>query len=131
MSFLGWAAATAGLTYTVVIAFQVALAAGAPWGRASYGGAPDRLPRRLRVTSAVAALVWVAAVLVVLRRAGVPVPAPLPDGALPLACWVLTALLGVGLLLNLVTRSRVERAVWAPVSAVALAATVAVNLLGR
>ena len=47
-------AATAGLA--VVAAFQVALAAGAPWGRAAWGGQHQgRLPARLRIASAVAA----------------------------------------------------------------------------
>ncbi|WP_432544314.1 hypothetical protein [Kineococcus sp. SYSU DK002] len=123
------AGATAALLLLVVAGFQVALAAGAPWGRAAYGGAPDHLPPRLRVTSLVAALVWATAALLVLRRAGVGVRTPLPEGALPAALWVLVALLAVGAVLNLITRSRVERAVWAPVSVVACGATAAVNLL--
>lgn len=129
MTALALAAGTAVAMFATVAAFQLALAAGVPWGRASYGGAPDRLPTRLRAASVVAFVIWVLVALVVLRRAGAPVWAPLPDPLLPGAGWVVVALLVPALVLNLITPSRIERAIWAPVSAAALAATTLVNLL--
>ncbi|WP_432511309.1 hypothetical protein [Kineococcus sp. SYSU DK001] len=123
------AGTTAALLLLVVTGFQVALAAGVPRGRAAYGGAPDHLPPRLRVTSLVAALLRATAALLVLRRTGVGVRTPLPEDGLPTALWVLVALLAVGAVPDLLTRSRVERAVWAPVSVVACGATATVNLL--
>jgi hypothetical protein len=58
-------AATAG--FVVIAIFQIALAAGAPLGRASWGGAhAGQLPTGLRVASAVAVGVWVFAALIVL-----------------------------------------------------------------
>ncbi|HWR84463.1 MAG TPA: hypothetical protein VN200_00570 [Rhodoglobus sp.] len=112
----------------VLVVFQLCLAAGAPWGRAAYGGARRVLPSRLRVSSAVAAVVWALVGFVVLRRAGFDVWAPLPDMALPIAVWVVVAVLVPGVVLNAITRSRVERAIWLPVTLVMLAATVAVAL---
>jgi hypothetical protein len=125
----GTAAVSVGLL--VVTAFQVALALGAPWGRASYGGQEPRLPGRLRIASAVAAVVWPLLLLIVLRRAGAVGWAPVPDAWLAAATWAVAALLLVGVVANAISRSRVERAVWVPVTLVALAGTVVVAIGGR
>ena len=100
-----------------VAVFQVALAAGAALGRAAWGGAHERLPRNLRVASAAAAGVWVLAALTVLAAAGFegsPIPASVADWA----TWVLAAFLLVGAVMNLLSRSRLERIVWGPVALV-------------
>lgn len=123
------AGAVALVLYGVLVAFQIALAAGAPWGRAAYGGThPGVLPARMRVSSAVAVVVWTAVALAVARRAGVPVWAPFPDDWLPVVAWVAVALGVVGVLLNTITRSRLERAIWLPVSLGLLLTTVVVAL---
>jgi hypothetical protein len=123
----------AGLVALIVFAglvgFQLALAAGAPWGRAAYGGqAPGVLPVRLRVSSVVAAVVWTEVALMVARHGGVPVWAPIPDAWLPVAIWVVVGLLALAVVLNTITRSVVERAIWLPVTIVLLAATLTVAL---
>ncbi|WP_225752824.1 hypothetical protein [Actinotalea sp. Marseille-Q4924] len=118
-------AAAAGLAAALLmglVVFQVALAAGAPWGRAAYGGAAARVPGRLRASSAVAAVVWAGVLLVVLRRAGYAVWAPLPDSWLPTATVLVVVLLVVACVLNAITPSRLERAIWLPVSVLLLAA---------
>lgn len=46
--------------------FQLALALGAPWGQAAYGGGSAELPRELRIPSAVAVALFLS-VLVVAR----------------------------------------------------------------
>lgn len=106
-----------------LVAFQVALAAGAPWGRAAYGGATARLAPRLRVASVIAAVVWSLAVVVVLGRGGV-------IGSLfsDILIWIVVGLLGVGILANAATRSRIERAIWLPFSLVATVLAVIVAL---
>ena len=121
-------AVTAALLVVLVL-FQVALASGAPWGAASYGGQDPVLPARLRATSAVAAVVWVLVALVVLRRAGYSqVWAPLPDTWLPAAVWTVVGVLVLGCVLNAITPSTVERAVWLPVTLAALVGTTTVAL---
>ena len=82
---IGWtlvrAAATAAATGMAGVAlFQLALALGAPLGRAAWGGTHvGTLPTELRVASGVAVLVWTCAALVVLRRAGLALLAmPMP-----------------------------------------------------
>jgi hypothetical protein len=118
--------------FAALVVFQLALAAGAPWGRAAYGGQnPGVLPGRLRVSSVVAAVVWTVLALAVARRGGVPVWSPLPDAWLPVVIWVVVGLLAISVVLNTITRSAVERAIWMPTSLVLLAATLTVALTAQ
>ena len=109
--------------------FQVALAAGAPFGRAAWGGAHERLPRNLRVGSAIAALVWVFAALTVLAGAGFEA-SPIPASVADWATWALAGLLLVGMAMNALSRSRLERLIWTPVALVLAALTVIVAATG-
>lgn len=122
MSFVAGAAALAVTLLAGLIVFQVALACGAPWGRAAYGGRHERLPARLRVTSASAAVFWAVAALVFLPGTGLLAWAPLPDTA----SWVAAGIFAVATVLNAVTRSRVERAIWLPVSALLFVSSIIV-----
>ncbi len=123
------AAAVALVVFGGLVVFQIALALGAPWGRAAYGGQNlGRLPGSLRIASVVAAVVWAGVALVVARHGGIPVWAPLPDAWLPVAIWVIVGLLAISVVLNAITRSRLERAIWLPVTLVMLAAALTVAL---
>jgi hypothetical protein len=110
------AAVTAAVGFVLLAGFQAALALGAPWGGAAWGGAHERLPRGLRIGSAIAVIVWLVAALVVLARAGYDW-SPVPLGVARWGTWVLFALLAVGTLMNLASRSRVERLIQTPVAA--------------
>ena len=107
--------APAALAYAALAAlpacFQVALAAGAPWGRLTLGGAhPGRLPRHLRRGAAIQAMLLASMALVMLARGGVVALAIAPwAGWLALGFTVLSAVA------SLITPSRPERRVWAPV----------------
>ncbi len=91
--------------------FQAALAAGAPWGAAAYGGAhPGRLPGRLRATSAVAAPVYLGMAAVAAGAVGSPRVRTVLTGLG--AVW-----LAVGVPVNLASPSLPERALWVPVTA--------------
>jgi hypothetical protein len=74
------AAVAAAVGFIAIAAFQLALALGAPLGRAAWGGAHLHLPTSLRIASAFAVGVWVLAALIILGRARYPV-SPLPLGA--------------------------------------------------
>ena len=108
---------------TGLAGFQVALAIGAPWGRAAYGGGSAVLSTRLRVASVVAAILWSGAAVVVLGRGGV-LDVPLTG----ILIWVVVGLLGLGVIANAATRSRLERTIWLPFSLVATALSVIVAL---
>lgn len=102
--------ATAAALATVG-AFQVALAAGAPWGRAAYGGTrPGTLPRHLRVASGVAAVGYGTGAVLIVRGAG-------SARVRARAYTTLSALMTVGTIVNGASPSPVERAVWTPVTA--------------
>lgn len=115
------AAILAAVLLGAVAVFQAALAIGAPWGAAAWGGAnPGVLPRRLRIASGVAAVViYPLLIALVLASAGVTDGSWLPvDPALVM--WVLAGLLAVGAIMNFASRSPIER-IWGPVALVSAA----------
>jgi len=101
---------TAAGLLTAVGGFQVALAAGLPWGRASWGGAhAGVLPTNLRVASGASALVYAGLAVAVAGPASRPRSRVLAGAA---------ALTGASTLTNLASRSSLERAIWTPTAAV-------------
>ena len=92
-------------------AFQITLAAGAPWGRAAYGGnRPGTLPNHLRVISGVAALGYITGSALIVRGSG-------STRARSRAFTALTVFMGIGVVANGASRSPVERGLWTPVTA--------------
>jgi len=65
------AATLAAIGFASLAVFQLAIAAGAPWGHAAWGGENAHLSAAQQGASAVAAVIYVAAALCVLCRAGV------------------------------------------------------------
>jgi hypothetical protein len=97
-----------------VVAFQLALALGAPWGEFAMGGSnPGQYPPALRIAAIVQAALIALMAAVVLSRAGVAV-ARLARASRWLI-WVVVVLMGLSLVLNLITPAAAERAIWAPV----------------
>lgn len=125
-------ASTAALVAAVVLGglvfFHLALALGVPWGEASYGGAEATLPKRLRATSFGAVVFWGLVILIVLRRGGHGVWSPLPVAWLPVVVWMLVGLMVVACVLNALTPSAIERAIWLPVSVSLLATVITVQV---
>ena len=95
-------------------AFQVALALGAPLGRAAWGGTYTQLPTGLRVASAFAGAIWVLAALIVLGRAGFQV-SPLRPAFLRWGTWTLVGVSVLAALVNFASPSSWERFLWGPV----------------
>ncbi|MBP2216913.1 hypothetical protein [Arthrobacter sp. CAN_C5] len=107
------AAATA-LGFLIVVAFQMSLMFGAPFGAAALGGAnAGQLPVELRVVSGVSAAIWTFATMIVLARGGFVV-SRLPRGLSRWGTWVLVGYLAIGVLMNLASSSPWERFGWAP-----------------
>ncbi|MGF9697900.1 hypothetical protein [Paenibacillus sp. MABNR03] len=99
----------------IVILFQVALAAGMPWGEAAMGGKfPGKYPPSMRYACLLQITILVFIGLVVLSKAGVLLPqwSAFADTAI----WFIVAYLVLGTILNLITRSVWERRIWAPVT---------------
>jgi len=117
----------AGLT-AIVCLFQLALAAGAPWGAYAMGGAfPGVMPPPMRVAAFVQIFVLGGVAAVVLSRAGVVLPRWRRTARW--LAWVIVGLLGVGVVLNLITPSAMERAIWAPVAVLLFASALRVALV--
>jgi hypothetical protein len=113
-----------------IVAFQMAMAAGMPWGSYAMGGAyPGVFPPALRVAALVQAALLAVCALVVLARADVALVSW--ARASGVAIWFVVALSSVSLVLNVITPSGGERAVWAPVAAVLLASSLVVAITSR
>jgi hypothetical protein len=126
------AAIAALVLFALLIVFQLALALGAPWGRAAYGGQHTGvLPTQFRVASAVAVVLWTAVALIVALRAGLPVWSPLPASWLPVVVWVVVGLLVIAVVMNAITPSGLERAIWLPFTLLLLASTLTVAIAAR
>lgn len=96
-----------------VVAFQIALAVGAPWGTFAMGGAfPGRFPPALRIAALVQATLLGGMVFVVLARAGLILPSW--SRVSRWLVWLVVAFAALSFFLNLITPSASERAIWAP-----------------
>jgi hypothetical protein len=110
------AAVAAAIGFLVIAVFQAALALGAPLGRAAWGGATAVLPSRLRISSAVACVIWLIAPVIVLGRAGIEVVA-VPRDLLAWGTWALVVLSVLGAVVNFASSSPWERFGWGPLAA--------------
>ena len=93
----------------IVIAFQLALVAGAPWGRLTQGGRVDGpLPPGARAVALFSAVLLAVFIHMVRARAASP-------PRFKRAIWGVVAYCAVGIVANAITPSAAERALWLPV----------------
>ena len=124
LTFAGYTVAIATL---VIILFQIVMAMGAPWGHLAMGGRyPGKYPTGIRIVALVQAVVLALLALVVLIRARMI----LPDlyQATGVAIWVVVGTNGISLVMNLITPSKWERILWAPVALVLAVCSLVVAL---
>ena len=116
----------AGLT-AVVMLFQLALALGAPWGAYAMGGTfPGVFPPVMRVAALVQIALLAVLALTILARGGVVrVPS---RRAVHILAWLVTGFMAVGVVLNIITPSSMERMIWAPVAVILFASSLRVTL---
>ncbi|MCX4239296.1 hypothetical protein [Paraliomyxa miuraensis] len=123
------AALVFGVLVAIVVLFQLALAAGAPWGHLAMGGRhPGRFPAKLRIGAVIQAGLLGLLALVVMGRAGLDVPLTTSWPAWTI--WIPVVVSGLSLLMNLATPSKAERRLWAPVAAGMLGSSLVVALMG-
>jgi hypothetical protein len=111
----------------LVVAFQIALAMGAPWGHLTMGGKfQGKLPQRMRGVAVFSAVLLVVFALIVETRAGFLFPQfyALSKGLI----WVVVAYCALGVVMNAITPSKSERALWLPVVLGMLACSLIVTL---
>jgi len=97
--------------------FQVLLILGAPLGRFAWGGQRRVLPIALRVGSLVSIGVYLLVGTVIAARADLVSPG-ISERVIGTLTWVFVAYFFLGAGLNLASRSKPERSVMSPVSAV-------------
>ncbi|NJN44557.1 MAG: hypothetical protein HC806_07430 [Anaerolineae bacterium] len=116
-----------GFATLIAVLFQLALAAGIPWGHLAMGGRfPGKFPPNMRVGAVVQAGILTFLACIVLSRAGVAFP-----GLTTLSntlIWVVVGISGISLVLNLITPSKWERRLWAPVGLVMVVCSLVVAL---
>jgi hypothetical protein len=120
------AAALVFSTLTMLaVGFQLAVAAGLPWGALTWGGRfPGRLPISMRAVAVISALLLSAFALVVAVRAGILWPRW--DPASRVLVWVVVGYCALGVVANTATPSKSERQLWLPVVLLMLASSLLV-----
>ena len=112
-----------------VIAFQLALAAGAPWGEYAMGGSnPGRYPTRLRVAAVGQAILLAVLAIIVLSAAGLVIPGV--AASFPWLIWLVVAFSALSVVLNAISPSAPERRLWVPVTVVMLISSIVVAIRG-
>jgi hypothetical protein len=124
----------AALLYTGVaagvVAFQIAMAAGAPWGAYTMGGAnPGQFPPPLRFAALAQAAIIVGMASVVMARAGLILPEW--SRVSRWLIWLVVAFAAVSVVLNLFSPSPGERMIWTPVAFVLLVSSMVVARQGK
>ena len=105
--------------------FHAALVLGAPWGEYTQGGGTSgTLTTSGRIVAALSCVLSIAMAAAILSRVGHGPLRRLPARVTTVLAWFTTVYAGLAVVLNLITRSASERALWAPVSLVLLALVV-------
>lgn len=106
--------------------FQLALVFGAPIGKYAWGGQHSVLPRNLRIGSVISIILYCLFAAIILDKAGiVDVIASKP--IVGVGIWVLTVYFFIGIFMNVISRSKLERAVMTPVAAILAVTSVIVT----
>jgi hypothetical protein len=107
--------------------FQFALVLGAPWGEYTMGGRfPGKLPPKMRLAALFQIIILFTIALIVLIRSGVVVNQFYDVSKT--AIWFVVFFFVIGSILNILTPSKKERAIWGPVNILLLIISVIVAL---
>ena len=107
--------------------FQFALVLGAPWGEYTMGGRfPGKLPPKMRLAALFQIVILFMIALIVLIRSGVVVNQFYDVSKT--AIWFVVFFFVTGSILNILTPSKRERAIWGPVNILLLILSVLVAL---
>lgn len=99
----------------VAVLFQLALALGAPWGEFAMGGKyPGKFPSKIRIAAVFQLLILVFFGTIGLIRSGF-ILSPFYEFSTK-AIWFVVGFFVLGTVMNLITPSKKERNIWAPVT---------------
>lgn len=98
----------------LLIIFQLTLIFGAPLGRYAWGGQHRRLPRQLRIGSSISIVLYIGMALTALEAGRFTMV--LDPGLTDVLTWIIVVYLGIGVMLNALSRSRPERYTMTPIA---------------
>ena len=104
------------ILFVSIALFQVVLSLGYPFGEFAMGGYYKVLPKKLRIVSAVNAVVLLFMGFVFLRHTNII--NGLDFLSTNILVWVITIFLGVNTITNLISRSKKERLLMTPLSGI-------------
>lgn len=124
---MAMAAVIATVVFILLGVFQIIVALGAPYGQYVWGGQHKVLPKGLRVGSVIAVGIYAGFAICLLSKAGVW--QVIPQGTvLDTLVWIISVYLVTGIFLNAISRSKPERFVMTPVTAVLAACAFVIAL---
>lgn len=107
--------------------FQFSLVLGAPFGEATMGGIfKGVLPLKFRILALIQSIILLFFMIVILIRAEVMLSEYYFQSTY--VVWYIALFFLVGSVLNMITKSRIERLIWAPVNIILFTATVFIAL---
>jgi hypothetical protein len=106
---------------------QALVASGQPFGRLVWGGAHEVLPPKLRIGSVISIVLYALFALVLIDRSGLA--SVFGGGAFGVvAAWVLFGYFILGIFMNAISRSTLERKVMVPVTVILAVCTLFIAL---
>ncbi|MCS0673514.1 hypothetical protein [Cytobacillus firmus] len=126
MEFIYISSIVVSVMFVSISVFQVLLSLGYPLGEYAMGGYYKILPKKLRIVSAINAVILLFMCFVFLQHTDVLYGFNfLPTNIL---VWVITVFLGLNTIANLLSRSKKERFIMTPLSSIVFALCLFITL---
>lgn len=106
--------------FGAIVILYMAICLGAPLGEYAMGGKYKVVPLRNRAAIAVSILIQLFGIVVLLQQGDV-VRAGLPDEVVRISCYVFAIYLTLNVFMNVISKSKKERWVMTPLSAIVAA----------
>lgn len=114
VDFIYISSITVAILFMFIAVFQVLLSLGFPLGEFAMGGYYKVLPKKLRIVSAINAMILLFMGFVFLQHANLLIG--LDFLSTNIFVWVITIFLGFNTIANLISRSKKERFIMTPLS---------------
>jgi len=105
------------ILFSIMIVFQLLLVLGLPLGHLAYGGKHKELPTKLRIMSLIAIGIFIFASIIILERVELINVFNNPTFSLVIV-WILAVYFTLGVLMNMMSRSKWEKRIMTPLAVV-------------
>jgi hypothetical protein len=110
-------AITGSILFSLILVLYILLALGLPYGEYAMGGKHKILPPRERIMSVISVLIQLFAIMILLHGGNI-IDLGFPDKAAKVLCYVFAGYLSLNVILNLLSKSKKERLIMTPLSAI-------------